>query len=216
MTAFPDSPIPATEFFEGVVPARFNESTLPEAATALEIAWGVHLSGDGGGEWLYQLAGGALEVSAGDCDAAAFTLIQSVDDWRGTLWEGRGGVVAAKGLALVQSERVAGLMGAAAAGLDRAFLERLEDLDGVLRTVLTDGPGGDWSLGVQFGQGPVPTEATTTVSISHTDADALAAGELAPLEAFLAGRVRVEGDMLLMMQLQSLVSEATAGGGEGP
>jgi hypothetical protein len=208
---FPDSPISAAEFFEAFVPARIARAGLADAAPGFDLAWGVHLSGEGGGEWLYRLSGGEFGVSVGNCDAAAFKLIQSVDDWRGTLWEGRGGVAARKALAIAGSDRVAGFARAAGtADPDGDFVARLAELDGVLSTVVTDGPGGAWSLAVQFGPGPVPDEVTTTVTLSHADADALASGSLAPLEAFLAGRITISGDMLLMMQLQSLAAELAA------
>jgi len=208
MAEFPSDPIEPAEFFEGFVPARFAKLALADPLARVSLSLGVHLHGDGGGEWLYHLREGDLEVIAGGCEDASFTVIQSVEDWRGTLWEGRGGIVAERGLRLLRSRRLGtpadgGV--ALAAGSD--LIERLVDLDGVLRAVVTDGPGGDWALALQFGPGEVPDEPCTTVRISHDDAHKMANGELPPLQAFLGGRVNVSGDMLLVMQLQGLISE---------
>ena len=207
MADFPSAPIEPAEFFEAFLPARFAKLTLPDPLARAALRIGVHLHGDGGGEWLYHLREGALDVVAGGCEDASFTLIQSVDDWRGTLWEGRGGAVAERGLRLLRSERLAALAGGAAQAGDSDFLERLVGLDAVLRAVVTDGPGGDWAIALQFGPGKVPPEPTATVRIANDDAHAMANGELPPLQAFLAGRVSVGGDMLLVIQLQALLSE---------
>jgi hypothetical protein len=214
MAEFPSSPIDPAEFFESFVPAHFEKLLLPASIARVALRIGVHLHGDGGGEWLYHLRDGDLEVVAGGCDEASFTLIQSVDDWRGALWEGRGGVVAERGLRLLRSDRLAALAGGATQALDGAdsdLIERLVDLDGVLRAVLTDGQAGDWAIALQFGPGEVPAEPTTTVRIAHDDVHAMVNGNLAPLQAFMAGRVNIDGDMLLAMQLQSLISELLDG-----
>jgi hypothetical protein len=220
MVEFPSSPIEPAEFFESFVPARFAKLALPDPLARVTLQLGVHLHGDGGGEWLYHLQGGDLDVIAGGCDEASFTLIQSVEDWRGTLWEGRGGVVAERGLRLLRSGRLATLTGGgtpavgSASSLDSAasdLIERLVDLDGVLRAVITDAPASDWAIALQFGPGEVPAEPTTTVSIANDDIHALANGDLDPMQAFMAGRVTIAGDMLLAMQLQSLFSELLDG-----
>ena len=111
MAVFPPSPIAPADFLEGYVAEFFSELDLSEAAKRLDLTLGVRLDGPGGGEWLYTLRGGALEVVAGSREAAAFTLIQSVDDWRGALWEGRGAAV---------SERMLGLLLPGARSASRA------------------------------------------------------------------------------------------------
>jgi len=211
MAEFPSSPIDPSEFFESFVPARFAKLVLPDPLARVALRIGVHLHGDGGGEWLYHLRDGNLEVVAGGCDDAAFTLIQSVDDWRGAIWEGRGGVVVERGLRLLRSGRLAALASGASHATGGSLIERLVDLDGVLCAVVTDAPARDWTIALQFGPGAVPPEPTTTVRIANDDVHAMANGKLDPLQAFLAGRVSIAGDMLLAMQLQSLISELLDG-----
>ena len=216
MAEFPSSPIDPAEFFESFVPARFAKLVLPDPLASVGLRVGVHLHGDGGGEWLYHLRDGDLEVVAGGCDEASFTLIQSVDDWRGALWEGRGGVVAERGLRLLRSGRLTALAGGGAHSADSDLIERLAGLDGVLRAVVTDGRAGDWAIALQFGPGQVPPEPTTTVRVAHDDVHAMAKGDLAPLQAFLAGRVSIAGDLLLAMQLHALISELREARRAGP
>jgi putative sterol carrier protein len=52
--------------------------------------------------------------------------------------------------------------------------------------------------------------ADTIVSASWDDWKALAAGQLDPIGAFMNGRLRVEGDLSVAMQLQGVLSNAFA------
>jgi len=204
---FPRSPVPPAEFFEGYLGELFAGLDLPRSLSKLDLCVGLLLEGESGGEWVTTLSGGTLAVARGSREGAAFTFVQSVEDWRGALWAGRGGVVA---------ERLAALFGANGAPrlparLRRAtpeIFDRLAALEGVVRAVITGGPHGDWSASVKFGPGEIPVDPTATISLHHDDAAALARRELGPLEAFLAGRISVAGDMMLMVQCQALLSEA--------
>ena len=51
---------------------------------------------------------------------------------------------------------------------------------------------------------------TATVTITAEDAAAMESGELNPMEAFMAGRIQVAGDMTLMMQMQAISMQAAA------
>lgn len=209
MAEFPKSPQAPDEFFERTIPAMFAARRRRDALTGSEVSFGVLLEGKGGGEWIYALREGKLEVRAGSRAEAALTLIQSVADWRGALWEQRGGIVAERALGLLRGSAspANSKTARAAAGLaDPALLGKLAGLDALLRTVVTDAPAGDWSLSFKFGPGEIPAEATTTVSIHYEDADALARRELKPLEAFLAGRIGIAGNLVFAMKLQALAA----------
>ena len=80
----------------------------------------------------------------------------------------------------------------------------MQALSGLVRVSITDGEGGDWSLGVKLCPGEIPTEPTTTVSLRSEDADAMARGDLNPLEAFMGGRIQIAGDLTLLMQIQAI------------
>jgi putative sterol carrier protein len=49
--------------------------------------------------------------------------------------------------------------------------------------------------------------ADSTVKVSWDDWQALAAGTLNPMTAFMSGKLKVEGDMSVAMQLQSVLGK---------
>ena len=49
--------------------------------------------------------------------------------------------------------------------------------------------------------------ADTTIKVSWTDWEALAAGQLDGMTAFMTGKLKVEGDMSNAMQLQSVLGK---------
>ena len=208
MAGLPTKPVSASEFFERFLPKVFSGAGFGEALGALGVPLGVHLDGDGGGEWLLELRNGRLRVERGSRTAAALTVVQSVDDWRGALWEGRGGEIGRRAMSLFRPTdgavaRIAKLVAPSASALDR-----LQALSGLVRVAITGGEGGDWALGVMLGPGEIPGEATTTVSLRAEDADAMVRGELGALEAFMGGRVQITGDVALLMQIQAIQMQA--------
>ena len=73
---------------------------------------------------------------------------------------------------------------------------------------MSGGEGGDFAVGFKLGPGAIPAQPTATLSLSEADAAAMERGELDPLEAFMAGRIRVDGDMTLVMQMQAIQMQA--------
>jgi hypothetical protein len=208
MPQLPPSTTSPKDFLEDWLPAAFAEAELPEAAKDVEVTFGIRLEGDEGGEWVFHLDRGVLRVEQASREAAAFTLVQSVDDWRGALFEGRGGMFGQQATALFRP-------GAASDGPARQrpgpdALAALRNLDGLIRMVVSGGEGGDWAVGFKLGPGPIPGEPTTTVTVSADDAVALGKGELDPMQAFMSGKIQIAGDMGLMMQMQMALG---AGGG---
>ena len=206
MPEFPPKPIPAEEFLERFVPAAFAEVDLPADAKDTDVKLGVVLEGTGGGEWIFHLRDGVLSVEAGSRAEAAFTLVISVDDFRGALWEGRGGIFGRVSTALFRPgeapEATAGF-GLGQGPLSPAVLAQLGTLDALVLLILTGGEGGDWSARFKLGPGEIPADPTTTVTIAAEDLAAMESGELDPIQAFMGGRIRVDGDMTIVMQLQA-------------
>ena len=152
-------------------------------------------------------------------ETTAFSYVQSVDDWSGALWSGRGGAIGeAFGRFFrpgsVAPEGPAGTLGSAP---PPQAMEMLERLDGSIRLVVTDEPGADadWSVTLRLGQGPVPDEPTCSIAITAADATALSRGELDPMQAFMGGKMVVTGDMTLMLQMQAVLMQAAQDQGEG-
>jgi hypothetical protein len=210
MADFPRAPVSPAELLENYLPAAFAESVRADAIAGVAVSLGVRIVGEQGGEWVIDLRDGALRVQRGARDQTAFTYVQSIGDWRGALWEGSGGAVGRAIAALFRPDapEVDAAMGFVA-GQIPAVLEALSRLRGLLCVVVTD-PAGDWHVALQLGPGEIPEKPTTELSISRADANQIAAGELNPIEAFMAGRIRLTGDMALMLQLQAAHMQAAA------
>jgi hypothetical protein len=206
MSQLPPAGTPAKEFFEVHVPRAYQAAQLPAEARQVDVTLGVKLEGEGGGEWRIQLKGGEMSVAPGSTEDAAFTVIQSVDDWRGALWENRGGAFGKQSRALFEPGGGAGGAGA----MPPSALAQLQMLRGVIKMVVGGGPGGDWAVAFKLGPGPVPEQPTTTVSVTADDAAALERGELDPMQAFMSGRIQIAGDMTLLMQMQAIQMQAQA------
>ena len=214
---FPPEPIAPAQFLEEWYPAAFAAAELPPGADQVDVRLGILLEGEGGGEWTLHIAQGELRVIPGSRADAAFTYVQHVEDWRGTLWEGRGGSIGEGTAQLFRpgSQPAAAEGPGLSAAPSLAALSELEKLQGLLRMVVTGAESGDWSVAMKLGPGEIPSEPTTTVTVSAEDAAAMASGELDPMAAFMSGRIRVEGDMTLMMQMQAIQMQAMAANGAG-
>ena len=201
MPEFPTDPVSPTQFMGEFVPAMMAEASIPEEA---DVTLGIRLEGEEGGEWTISMAGGKASVEKQPRDEAALTLVQTVEDWHGALWEGRGGVFGQQAVALFTG----GGEDDAGQGSQLGALSSLASLDGLIRIRVTDGEGGDWATGFKLGPGPIPEQPTTEIEISAEDAQAMQEGSLDPMQAFMSGRIRVTGDMALMMQMQAVLMAA--------
>jgi len=212
MAEFPASPIPPKEYLEQWLPRAFAEAELPEDRRSVDFQIGLQLEGDGGGEWVFEVKDGALEVRAGSREETAFSYVQSVADWSDALWQGGGGAIGQGAAALFKpgSEPPAAGAGGPAVTPSPAALEEMRKLDGVIRMVVVGGEGGEWAVAFKLGPGPVPEEPTTNIAITAEDATAMGTGELDPMQAFMSGRMQVTGDMTLMMQMQAIQMQAAA------
>jgi len=97
---------------------------------------------------------------------------------------------------------------AAADGRFRVAQEVRGAPEGDVRLVLAVADG---SLTFSLGPlgGPAPTdEVEVTIALEYADAVALSRGELSPAEALTGGRIRVRGDLSVLVAGQELLSTA--------
>ena len=89
--------------------------------------------------------------------------------------------------------------------------ESIKDINAKILFDLSGEGGGQWVVAIANGQ--VTTEKATTpnptvtVNSSVNDYLSIINGELNPMNAFMQGKVKVKGDMALVMKLQSLFGE---------
>lgn len=82
--------------------------------------------------------------------------------------------------------------------------------------VVHGGPDGDFSIALEVAGGRLVLErnpdparpGAVTVSISYDDAAALSRGELDPAQLLAAGRIKVRGDLSVLVTGQSLLADA--------
>ncbi len=59
-----------------------------------------------------------------------------------------------------------------------------------------------------LGESPPTDEVDVTIALGYTDAVALSRGELSPAEALTGGRIRVRGDLSVLVAGQELLTTA--------
>ena len=159
----------------------------------MTVALGVQLVGEGGGEWVLDLRDGALRVRAGSREQAAFSYVQTR---RGLARRALGGArrrgrSRRRGAVPTRARPRSRPRSGSSAREIPAALEALGALRGLLHVVVSDA-GGDWRVGLQLGPGEIPREADHRgVRVRRPTPTQMASGELKPIEAFMAGRIRV-------------------------
>ncbi len=82
--------------------------------------------------------------------------------------------------------------------------------DAVLQFNITGDGGGQWIATIKNNELSItPGSADSpamTLTCSDADMIAMVNGELSPVSAFMAGRVKIDGNMSLAMKLQSLLT----------
>ena len=102
------------------------------------------------------------------------------------------------------------------AGLETAFrADRATGVDKTVQFHFTGDEPGDWNLTVRNGtlsyaQGEADS-ANTTVTVASQDWLAILRGTLNPMTAVLGGKLKIAGDMALMMQFQTWFDRNAAG-----
>jgi putative sterol carrier protein len=186
-TALPDDVTPET-FFEQLLPMGFETQREAGGAVPQDFTMQYVLTGDGGGEWAVTIEGGKMSTKKGRHDAViTFTL--SADDWRDAVL-GRNG--AAITLLLPQSRP---------GRPDNTA--RVKQMKGTVAQELARDGMDPFKLEMCFGGAAAPR---TILKMKLADFVAMQEGKLNGQEAFMTGRLRIEGDMAFMMQIAALTA----------
>jgi hypothetical protein len=199
----------------GADPTTILEAWLPEVFSSASQKWEgtspalrLSLSGQGGGNWELRVEDGQLSVEHVSRTLGARPA--NPDIWIR--------MNAADFLAVpFPSEDLFDFLPANADLVALLFaqaqdVELLDKLDGRIKFELEGRRRRRWSVDVAFGPaGMHAGRPRTTVSIDGVTCEKLAARALTPLQALLAGRLRVDGDRVLAMQVLMLVATRIGG-----
>jgi hypothetical protein len=175
-------------FFEQLLPMGFQAQREAGGNVPGDFTMQYNLTGPGGGEWAVTIKDGQMSTKKGTHDAV-ITLTIPIEDWRDAVLGRNGATIT---LLIPQnrpgrpdnSGRVKGMKGTVAQELARE--------------------GGDpFKLEMCFNGAATPR---TVLKMKLADAVALQEGRLNGQEAFMTGRLRIEGDMAFMMQVAALTA----------
>jgi hypothetical protein len=181
----PESVTPE-QFFEQLLPAGFAAQVEAGEPTARDFTMQYHVTGPGGGDWAVTIADGRLTGRKGSGDAN-LTFTVSIDDWRDAVL-GRNG--AALGLIVPQRRP------------DRPDNSaRARQLKGTLGLELAREGLDPFRVELCFNNAPLPKAVLKMKLAEYLD---MQAGRLNSQEAFMTGRLRLEGDLAFVMQIAAL------------
>jgi putative sterol carrier protein len=173
------------EFFEQLLPMGFA-AQAQEGNAPQDLSLQFRLTGDSGGEWAIAISGGAMTARKGSGDAH-LTMTLSVDDWRDAVL-GRNGAA----LGLIIPPRRPGRPDNSA---------RVKTIKGTLALELAREGKEPFKLEMCFNNAATPR---TVLRMKIEEHLALLEGRLNGQEAFMTGKLRVEGDLAFLMQIATL------------
>jgi hypothetical protein len=190
----PPAGISIVDFFETWLPAAYRATNRHAPSDAPVVR--ATLSGEGGGAWDLQAQDDLLAVEPAGRDAPGVWLRQPAADFRA---------------AFDGSPDLPTLIPPGWSALDLLFLdprdiELMRQVDGRALVELAGKRARRWSLDVAFGKkGVAAGRPRTTVRLDGTTYEGLQTGTVPPVQALLNGRLTVEGDRTLAMQLLLLL-----------
>lgn len=184
------------KFFEEFLVEQFEarKGDLPDEAKEVDAGMRFILTGDDGGTWTLSFKGGELKASEGTVGDPIMTIKMSVSDWKGVLTGERGGMMG-------EQMNLAGGGGGGGPALSADMVSKVSGIDGTLQFKLTDDEKDDFVVTLKFGTGDPKDEPDCTISMAAADSEAMRTGELNPQAAFMSGKIQIDGDMGLAMQI---------------
>ncbi len=185
--AVPESVTPE-QFFEQLLPAGFAAQKEGGAPVPQDFSMQYHLTGNGGGDWHVTIKDGALASKKGT-DDAILTFTLSIDDFLDAALSRNGAAPAL-------------LLPASRPGRPDTS-GRAKMLKGTIAQELTREGADPFKLEMSFNGAATPR---TVLKMKLADFVAMQEGKLNGQEAFMTGRLRIEGDMAFMMQVAALTA----------
>lgn len=195
----PPGGIAIAEFFETWLPAAFR-ATGKQAPSGAPVVRAT-LSGEGGGAWDLQAQDDELAVERAGREPPGVWIRQPASDFRA---------------AFDGSPDLPSLIPPGWSALDLLFLdprdiELMRQVDGRALVEITGKRARRWSLDVAFGKNGVAAgRPRTTVRLDGAVYEGVQTGKVPPVQALLDGRLSLEGDRALAMQLLLLLGSRLA------
>ena len=175
------------QFFEQLLPMGFAAQAQAGGAPQASFVLAYALTGDGGGSWLVSVTDGTMTARKGEGSSnLAYTV--SVDDWRDAVL-GRNGAQ----ISLLLPQQRPGRPDNSARALA---------LKGTLALDLAR-DGEPFRVEIRFYDAATPR---TVMRKKIADYVAMNEGRLNGQEAFMTGKLRVEGDLAFLMQIAALTA----------
>ena len=174
------------QFFEEFLPMGFAAQAAESGSTPGDFAMVFQVEGEGGGEWLAKIEGGKMTVTKGGGEANLTTRM-SVADWRDAV-TGQNGA----NLSLILPPQRPGRP-------DNSG--RAKALKGVMGVELARDGAEPFRVEMCFNGATAPK---TIIKMKIADYIAMQDGSLNGQQAFMSGKLKVEGDMGFLMQIAAL------------
>jgi hypothetical protein len=187
----PPPDIAVAELFERWLPEAFAATGQRAPAGAPVVR--VSISGTGGGTWEVHADGTSLSVAPAGREPPDIWVRQSVADLRVAL----GGADADLPVLLPAGASTRDLLFAEASDI-----ELVKQISGRLAFEIEGRRRRRWAVDIGFGKTGVSAgRPRTTIRIDGATFEGVRAGTIAPMQTLLEGRLKVEGDRALAMQL---------------
>jgi len=184
--ALPEDVTPS-QFFEELMPMGFAAQVESGGTKPGDITLKYVLTGAGGGSWMVEIKDGKMTARKGDGEAAITTTV-STDDWRDAAL-GRNGA----SLVLLIPQQKPGRP-------DNT--PRVKTLKGTMALELSR-DGDPFRVEMCFGGAAAPR---TVMKVKLADYVDMQTGKLNGQEAFMTGKLKVEGDLAFLMQIAALTA----------
>jgi len=191
----PPPDIAVAELFERWLPDAFAATGARAPAGAPSVR--VSISGAGGGAWELRADGPSLSVSAAGREPPDIWIRQSIADLRVAM----GAPDADLPVLMPDGWSPRDLVFA-----DASDVDLVKQISGRLAFEIEGRRRRRWILDIGFGKAGVSAgRPRTTVRIDAATFDGVRGGSIPPMQALLDGRLKIEGDRALAMQLLLLV-----------
>jgi putative sterol carrier protein len=174
------------QFFEQLLPSGFVAQREAGEPMPQDFTLQYHVTGPGGGDWVVAIAGGQMTARKGTGEAnLTFTL--PIDAWRDVVL-GRDGAT----VAVILPQRRPGRPDNSA---------RAKQLKGTMAVELAREGKDPLKVEMTFNDAATPR---TVMQMKLADYVAMQEGRLNGQEAFMTGKMKIQGDMAFLMQLAAL------------